>query len=86
MKKLLAVVLLSIIGITSCEKDEIPDCSCGFIVDDGVEIVNGQTYYWLGIENDCSGNYGKYYFNYSDWITAYVGTNFCVTNVSSWKK
>ena len=83
--KILFLAIGLAIGLTSCEKDEVLDCSCGYIVDDGIETVNGQNYYWLGIENDCSENYAIYYFSFNDWLDGHPGNHFCVTG-ESWKK
>ena len=77
----LALALLVSIGIASCEKGEVAqqtqqDCHCGEITNDGID--NGC--YWLQIRNDCSDNYKTFCFAYSDWLTGYVGTDFCVLN------
>mgnify|MGYP003681801294 CR=1 FL=1 len=76
MKKLLSVLLISIILI-GCEKE---DCSCGIITDD--EILNGC--YSLTIRNDCSDNLKTFCFDYDVWLNNSVGDNFCVTNEDSW--
>lgn len=72
---------LLVLSIISCEKEEInKNCNCGVIVDD--PIVGSQ--YGLTIKNDCSGNQKTFYFTPEIWVTAYVGNNFCVSNVQSW--
>jgi hypothetical protein len=81
MKKLIlgALLLLSVISCKKEEKLPVP-CNCGAIIDD--PIVGSQ--YGLTIKNDCSGNQKTFYFTAEVWATAYVGTNFCVSNVQSW--
>jgi hypothetical protein len=62
-----------------------PPCNCGTITNDNIEFdSNNNIFYTLTITNDCSGNSGKYYFDYGVWLNANVGENFCITNVSSW--
>ena len=78
---------------TSCKKEEIKpntpvqpveECNCGIITDSEIEWYDNEIYYSLTIENECSGNLGKYYFNQEDWFYANVGGRFCITNVTSW--
>jgi hypothetical protein len=82
MKKLILCVALMIATLTSCKKEDITcnPTTCGVIANDG--ITDGC--YWLEIENDCSGNKKKFCFDQSVWMSAYVGTNFCVTGVQPW--
>lgn len=82
MKKLIIAIALFSATLTSCKKEEITcePTSCGAIVNDG--ITDGC--YWLEIENDCSGNKKKFCFDQSVWMSAYVGTNFCVEGVQPW--
>ena len=85
MKKIIlsALVATTILFATSCKKDT--PCNCGTITDDAIEFdASGNMFYTLTITNDCSGNSGKYYFDYSVWLNANVGEYFCVSNVSSW--
>ncbi len=56
-------------------------CNCGDITSDG----NGGGYYWVYITNSCSGNSEKFYLSESDWMSAYVGSYYCITNISSWR-
>jgi hypothetical protein len=79
MKKLLLGALL-LLSVISCKKEELVPCNCGAIIDD--PIVGNQ--YGLTIKNDCTGNQQTFYFTPEVWATAYVGTNFCVSNVQSW--
>jgi hypothetical protein len=81
MKKLIVVMLTLV--MFACQKDK--NCNCGVITDDAIEFDdNGNIFYTLTIKNDCSNNLGKYYFSQDVWMDAPVGSNFCVTNVSSW--
>jgi hypothetical protein len=79
MKKVLMIMALAI-GLTSCNKEEDKPCNCGTIANDGID--NGC--YWLEIRNACSGNKKKFCFDEDVWMSAYVGSNFCVTNQSQW--
>lgn len=84
MKKLITVVLLTV-AMFACQKEELKPCNCGVITDDAIEFDNnGNIFYTLTIKNDCSNNLGKYYFSQDVWMDAPVGSDFCVTNVSSW--
>ncbi len=87
MKKLFLVLTLAVM-LMSCEKDEeysAPEkCNCGTIANDGIDNINNQLKYWLEIRNSCSGNKKKFYFDQDIWMTAYVGTDICLNNVSSW--
>jgi hypothetical protein len=85
MKKIFLTVAIatSMLLISSCKKEK--PCNCGTITDDAIEFdANSNMFYSLTITNDCSGNSGKYYFDYSVWLDANVGEYFCITNVSSW--
>lgn len=81
MKKLLIIALLA--GMVSCKKETkspTPQkpCNCGLIVSDDV------TNYSVDIRNDCSNNVKTFYLTQGDWMNAYVGNNYCITNVTSW--
>jgi len=52
----------------SCEKKEVTPCNCGEIMSDNAAD------YSVDIKNDCS----------DDWMSAYVGTHYCITNTTSW--
>jgi len=81
MKKLIVVMLTLV--MFACQKDK--NCNCGVITDDAIEFDdNGNIFYSLTIRNQCSDNLGKYYFSQDIWMNAPVGSDFCVTNVSSW--
>jgi hypothetical protein len=80
MKKLIYLTALTI-TLLSCKKYEPEqDCTCGVIANDG--ITDGC--YWLEIRNSCSNNKKKFCFDQDVWISAYVGSNFCVSGVQPW--
>ena len=78
MKKLLLILLVC--SAMSCKKDENKECNCGTITNDGVS----DNCYWLEVRNQCSDNKKRWCFDQDIWSTAYVGSHFCVTNVTSW--
>ena len=79
MKRVL--VLLATAAITmSCEKEEKLECNCGTIANDGIE----NNCHWLEIRNFCSGNKKKFCVDQDIWMDAYVGSDFCITNTTSW--
>ena len=73
-KTILAIAVVAL--ISSCKKDE--PCNCGIIQSD-----NAQNYSVV-IKNECSGNNKEFVLSESDWMTAYVGTHYCITNTTSW--
>jgi hypothetical protein len=84
MKKLIYLTALTI-TLLSCKKYEPEkDCTCGVIANDGVDYNNGNSCYWLEIRNSCSNNKKKFCFDQDVWISAYVGSNFCVSGVQPW--
>lgn len=70
----------------SCDKDlGKQPCNCGIITSHQIEFdANSNIYYTLVLQNDCSNNQAKYYFDYEVWIEANVGEPFCLSGVSSW--
>ena len=80
MKKTIILVAIIILGI-SCNKNNPQPakvCNCGLVESDDV------TDYSVVIKNSCSGNNKKFYLQEGDWMNAYVGSNYCITNVTSW--
>jgi hypothetical protein len=75
MKKVMVLAVI-ILGLMSCKKDEI--CNCGKVISDDVSN------YSVDIRNSCSGNTKKFYLAEGDWMTAYVGSDYCITNETSW--
>ena len=84
MKKVLFIALT--IALFSCKKDSPEpsksnkECNCGTVANDGID---GDCY-WLEVRNQCSDNKKRWCFDQDIWSTAYVGSHFCVTNVTSW--
>lgn len=76
MKKIIFGLL--IILFASCKKEDVKPCNCGLITSDDV------TDFSIVIRNECSGNYRRFYLTEGDWMTAYVGSNYCITNSGSW--
>lgn len=74
------LLMLLSIGLVSCNKEENKPCNCGTVANDGID----GSCYWLEIRNDCSGNKKTFCFDQDVWMTAYVGSNFCVTNQGQW--
>ena len=88
MKKLMLILGMITMGLSSCKKEEITPTNsnetctsnCGTIVNDGID--NGC--YWLEIQNECTGNNKVFCFDQNTWQNNYVGGSFCVTNEPSW--
>ena len=77
MKKVI-LGLAIILSIASCKKEDAKICNCGLVVSDDV------TNYSVVIRNDCSNNQKTFTLQPGDWMNAYVGSNYCITNVTSW--
>ena len=77
MKKVI-LGLAIILSIASCKKEDAKVCNCGLVVSDDV------TNYSVVIRNDCSNNQKTFTLQPGDWMNAYVGSNYCITNVTSW--
>ena len=73
----LAAASVALAMMASCKKEN-QVCNCGLIVSDNVSD------YSVVIRNDCSGNEKRFYLQPGDWMSAYVGTNYCITNVTNW--
>lgn len=79
MKKILIALVL--IWAVSCKKENTTsqsNCNCGRIIDDNVSD------YSVTISNQCSGNTKKFYLNRGDWVNAFVGSDYCITNSGKW--
>ena len=76
MKRIIPMLLLCVVLLTSCVKDQI--CNCGLVLSDRVSD------YSVVIRNDCSGNEQRFILQPGDWMNAYVGSQYCITNVTSW--
>ena len=80
MKKLILAVSV-VLSTYGCNKDNPKPtkvCNCGLVQSDDV------TDYSVVIKNSCSGNNKKFWLQQGDWMNAYVGSNCCITNVTSW--
>ena len=82
MKKVLLVLGMITMALSSCKKEEVCDSNCGTIISDGINI--NTDCYWLEIQNECSGNNKVFCFDENTWTNNYVGDSFCVTNEPSW--
>ena len=81
MRKLFTTLTVLSLLLSSCTEDSpLTPCpsSCGEIISDNV------TNYSITIRNECSGNDKTFYLSSSDWATAYVGTDYCITNTQPW--
>jgi hypothetical protein len=83
MRKLLLVIGLTVsFGLTSCKKkvdaNENGPCNCGLVLSDNVQN------YSVSIRNNCSNNEKTFYLQPGDWMNAYVGQDYCISNVASW--
>ncbi|MBP6424530.1 MAG: hypothetical protein KA278_02280 [Flavobacterium sp.] len=74
MKKLIVLAGL-VIGMASCKKE---NCNCGVVQSDNVSD------YSVVIKNSCSENNKTFYLSESDWMKAYVGSDYCINDVDSW--
>ncbi len=59
----------------SCEKES---CNCGVIQSDNVQD------YSVVIRNSCSQNNKTFYLSEGDWMNAHPGSDYCITNTTSW--
>ncbi len=74
--------LVLVLGIAttmfSCQKDKICNSNCGTIVSDNVYD------YSVVIRNNCSHNQKVFYLSEGDWMNAYPGSDYCITNTTNW--
>ena len=79
MKKLLLLLSLTIL-LFSCKGnyEDIEDCNCGRILSDNVDD------YSIVIRSDCSGNEKRFTLTQGDWVNAFVGSDYCITNSNGW--
>jgi len=78
MKKVIFCMAVATAFLSSCKKEDVTPCNCGTILSDNASN------YSVDIKNDCSGNVKTWVLSPNDWMTAYVGTNYCITNTTSW--
>jgi len=58
--------------------EEPVECYCGEIISDDAAD------YSIVAMNECTGNERKFILNYDDWITAFIGTDYCISNPEGW--
>jgi hypothetical protein len=77
MKKV--ILLLAVVAlISSCKKKEEPPCNCGIVQSDNVQN------YSVVIRNECTNNDKTFVLSQADWMNAYVGSRYCITNSGKW--
>jgi hypothetical protein len=74
MKKVMMIMTVALLAM-SCEKKS---CNCGVVQSDNAAD------YSVVIKNSCSKNNKVFYLSPDDWMNAYVGSDYCITNVTSW--
>lgn len=79
MKKVLLVLGLGLgLATFSCQKEKSCASTCGLIVSDSAYD------YSVVIRNNCSGNDKIFYLSEGDWMNAHPGSDYCITNTTSW--
>ena len=82
MNKILLLLVSLAVVMFSCQKELVTPnnevCNCGLIVSDDVSD------YSVTIRNSCSGNLKKFYLLEGDWFHAHPGSDYCISNVTSW--
>jgi hypothetical protein len=76
MKKVLVLLLLAM-TLWSCSIVE-GSCNCGLVTSDDIQD------YSVTIRNNCSNNTRRFTLSPGDWMNAFVGEQFCITNVGEW--
>lgn len=77
MKKL--IILMALPLLFACSAEDGLNCNCGLVVRDNVQN------YSVVIRNSCSSNEQLFYLQPGDWMNAFVGSNYCITNANNWK-
>jgi hypothetical protein len=75
-KTILAIAIVAL--ISSCKKEETSPCNCGIVQSDNVSN------YSVVIRNECTSNDKTFTLSQSDWMNAYVGSRYCITNSGKW--
>ena len=57
------------------------NCTCGYIIDKGVDQWG---YYFLDVQNQCSGNIKRFSFDKNQWVNFRISESICMTQNSSW--
>jgi hypothetical protein len=76
MKKIMLFAIVAL--ISSCKKEETSPCNCGIVQSDNVAD------YSVVIRNECTSNDKSFTLSQSDWMNAYVGSKYCITNSGKW--
>jgi hypothetical protein len=74
-------IIILVMTLASCKKEETATpkkCNCGLVVSDDASD------YSVVIRNSCSGNEKKFILAPGDWFNAYVGEDYCITNINNW--
>jgi hypothetical protein len=84
MKKL--IVLIGIIALTGCKKEESPKSNCGTVVAKGYKIDSlGNPYdFGLGIRNELTGNQKTIIPGYTIWSATQPGQRYCIEGIETW--
>lgn len=75
-KTILAIAIVAL--ISSCKKEDTSPCNCGIVQSDNVQN------YSVVIRNECTSNDKTFTLSQGDWMNAYVGSRYCITNASKW--
>ena len=75
-KTILAIAIVAL--ISSCKKEETSPCNCGIVQSDNASN------YSVVIRNECTSNDKTFTLSQSDWMNAYVGSRYCITNSGKW--
>lgn len=73
-----AVLMTALFSCNKSNNNQNQTCNCGVITSDNASD------YSVVIKNTCSGNLKTFTLSESDWLNAYVGSDYCITNVTSW--
>lgn len=57
------------------------NCQCGYVLDKGVDQWG---YYFLDVQNQCSGNVKRFTFDKSEWVLYNISDGICLQRNSSW--
>lgn len=78
-KTILGLAAVALLMFSSCNKEEVfQNCNCGIVMSDRVSD------YSVVIRNNCTRNDKRWILQPGDWINAYVGSNYCITNATKW--
>jgi hypothetical protein len=90
MKKILILpILMGILALTSCSKENPKPCNCGTITNIGIDTLNKEwrpytDCHWLEISNECSGNKKKFCYEPTFWSKQTIDSNICLGEEKPW--